>query len=678
MTLKLTVLAAIAGALFAAPGPGVAAAAAQLADLPLEDLMRIEVVSASRKTQPLADVPAAMHVITADDIRSSGVRNLPEALRLAPGVDVAQISGSRWGVSTRGFTGRYANKLLVLVDGRSVYSPLYSGVIWEAERVPLDTIERIEVLHGPAGSVWGSNAVNGVINIITKDAGETPGTLADAALGDGGRRMLRARHGEAGAGSAWRLGAMADEGASGRSVGGGSANDSFRQAMADARWDRAWTPDARSTLEAQLLRSRSDELQIENLYVPPYAQPLPLSLAFDRALLAARHEQRLSAGLSGSLRAALSRETARFGERVDARLDVLDLEASALWQARPGHELSFGASVRHLDLPASSSDWVRFEPARRRGFEWGVYAQDEWTLSPSRWRVVAGARIDHDLYTGSHLQPNARLLFTPRPELALWSGLSRANRTLSRAEHDGIVKLSVLVPGSAANPGPLPIQLLSGGGQAGGMPASRATDAFELGLRAGGGLWSFDLTGFVHRMRDDIAASRAGGTPVLVALPQPHLELNTVDAPYTVHLRGVEASAEWRPATGWRHQLGASYLEVRGPADAAQTGLDRLLHATPRWLAHWRSVVDLSAEWRLDARLRYAGERGPRDGATMHVDAGTALDATLTWRARPGTELQLGGTNLLRGPTVEMQPDFLLAAATRIERRAFLRWRQSF
>jgi len=175
------------------------------------------VVSASRKTQHLGEVPASMHVITADDIRSSGARNLPEALRLVPGLDVAQLSGSRWGISTRGFTGRYANKLLVLVDGRSVYSPLYSGVIWEAERVPLDTIERIEVLHGPAGSVWGSNAVNGVINIITREAGETPGELVDVAIGDGGRRMLRARHGaEAGEGSAWRIGAMADEGGAGR------------------------------------------------------------------------------------------------------------------------------------------------------------------------------------------------------------------------------------------------------------------------------------------------------------------------------------------------------------------------------------------------------------------------------------------------------------------------------
>ena len=194
----------------------------ELADLPLEALMRIEVVSASRKPQHLADVPASMHVITAEDIRSSGARNLPEALRLVPGMDVAQLSSSRWAVSTRGFTGRYANKLLVLIDGRSIYSPMFSGVLWEAERVPLDSIDRIEVLHGPAGSIWGSNAVNGVINIITRAASETQGNAVDVSIGDGGRQAAYARHGGAsGAQSQWRLGVLGERGASG--IGNASA-----------------------------------------------------------------------------------------------------------------------------------------------------------------------------------------------------------------------------------------------------------------------------------------------------------------------------------------------------------------------------------------------------------------------------------------------------------------------
>ncbi len=656
------------------------ARAAQLADLPLEELMRIEVVSASRKTQRLADVAASMHVLTADDIRSSGVRNLPEALRLVPGMDVAQLSGSRWGVSTRGFTGRYANKLLVLVDGRSVYSPIYSGVIWELERVPLDTIDRIEVLHGPAGSIWGSNAVNGVINIITKSSRETQGGLVDVAVGDGGRRTLRARQGgETASGATWRIGAMADEGAAGRSAVGTDGNDAFQQKMVDARWDRTSDDGAHSSVDVQLLKSQSDELQSDGLYVPPYVQPLPIRLDFDRLVVGAHHEQRVSPGMTTSLRAAYTREAVRFGSRTDIKDSVLDADASAVWQILPGHELNFGAGLRYLDMPAHPTDWISFDPINRRGLEWSLYAQDEWTMEPGRWRMTLGARVDHDLYTGSHLQPNLRLLFTPTPDLALWGGLSRANRTLSRGEHDGILKVSVLPPGTAANPGPLPIQLFGGGGQDPTMVSSRYTDAAELGLRMqASSSVSVDATLFTHVLRDDIGASELMGMPVYVATPQPHLEVGIAALPYTVHLRGFEGAVEWRPAPGWRHQLAASYLEVRGPGDAVQTGLDEQLRATPRWLAQWRSVIDLAPKWRLDARLRYAGERGSPSDPTQHVDAYTALDATLSWHAAPSAELQIGGTNLLRPAVVEFRPDFLPASATLVQHRVFVRWVQAF
>lgn len=655
-----------------------AAPAAPLADLPLEELMRIEVVSAARKSQRLADVAASMHVITAEDLRSSGVRDLPEALRLVPGLDVAQLSASRWGISTRGFTGRYANKLLVLVDGRSVYSPLFSGVLWEAERVPLDTIERIEVMHGPAGAIWGSNAVNGVINIITRAAAETQGSLVDVAAGDGGRRALRVRQGGEGDAGAWRLGAATDRGDSGRGADGSDANDAFRHAMADARWDRTWSADARSSLEAKLVRSDSNELQGGNLYVPPYGAPVPVPLRVDRVLLGLRHEDRWSDAVTASLGLFYSHENIRLGDRVKANPRTLAAEVSTVWRVAEAHELSVGGSLRHLDVPADSTDWIRFDPADRHGIEWGAYAQDEWTLVPGLWRAVAGVRVDHDLYSGSHAQPNLRLLFTPQPELALWAGASRASRTPARGEVDGRIKVGVLAPGTPQNPGPLPIQLIASGGDTGGGLARRL-DAFELGLRmqAQSDL-SLDAALFHHRLRDDIGASLPAGAPVFVATPQPHLDLATLGTPYDLRLHGFEAAADWRPAPGWRHVLGASYLRSSVPSDAAASGLDRLIYATPRWLANWRSVVDLAPAWRLDARLRHMGRRGAPADPSQHVAASTALDATLTWRAAESTELSLGATNLLRPAQVEFSPDFGIASATEVPRRFFLRWRQAF
>lgn len=651
-----------------------------LADLPLEELMRVEVVSAARKSQRLADVAASMHVISADDIRSSGARNLPEALRLVPGVDVAQLSASRWAVSTRGFTGRYANKLLVLVDGRSVYSPMFSGVLWEAERVPLDTIERIEVLHGPAGSVWGSNAVNGVINIITKAAAETQGSFVEASVGDGGRRSLRARHGALGYNdSAWRLGAQTDRGDSGRGSDGRDANDAFRQAMADLRWDRRWRAGSRSTLEAQVMRSRSSEIQLEGSYLPPYQTLLPTQLGVDRVTLSARHEERLADDLSASLALNLVDERIRFGNRVHANPRTLDAGFSVIQRLDARHELMYGGGLRHVDLATTDTDWIRFSPQERRGVEWSAFVQDEWTLEPGRWRLTAGVRLDHDLYSGTHPQPNLRLLFTPRDDLALWAGLSRAHRSPSRGEQDGIIRLFVLPPGSPGNPGPLPVQVLGGRGLMGDGGADRMLDAVELGLRTQAtASLSFDVAAFWHLLRDDTGSGLALGAPVFVPTPQPHLELGSVSQPYTVRLHGLEAAADWRPASGWRHQAGLAYLGVRGPADAALTGLQPLLYATPRWQAQWRSVVDLASAWRLDARLRHVGARGAPGDASQHVDAYTALDATLTWRAGPATEIAFGGTNMLRPSVVEFAPDFGLASATLVPRRMFVRWRQSF
>jgi iron complex outermembrane receptor protein len=654
--------------------------AAQLADLPLEELMRIEVVSASRKTQRLADVAASMHVITADDIRSSGVRNLPEALRLVPGMDVAQLSASRWGVSTRGFTGGYANKLLVLVDGRSVYSPMFSGVLWEVERVPLDSIERIEVLHGPAGSVWGSNAVNGVINIITRQASETRGAFVDASAGDGGRQALQLRYGSAsGSDDHWRFNVTTDRGASGKGASGEDANDAFRHAMAEVRWDRRWGADSRSSLEAQFVSSRAGEPQVEGTYLPPYVSLNPVHLDYERTVIAARHEMKLSGALSMSLNASLAAEHIDLGNRVQAQPTVLGAEANAVWRATDAHEATFGAGLRHLDVAADATDWISFSPAQRRGVEWSLYAQDEWTIQPQRWRMTAGVRVDHNLYTGSHAQPNLRLLYTPVADLALWAGASRASRTPARGEQDGILKLSVIPPGTPQNPGPLPIQLLGGNGQFGSATTDRNLDALELGLRTQvNQAWSFDATAFWHRLADDNGAGVPLGDPTFVATPVPHLELSTIAVPYSVRLRGFEAATDWRPALGWRHQLGLSYLDVTVPADAAIIGLDRQLYATPRWLAQWRSVVDVAPNWRLDARVRHVGARGAPSDPSQHVDAYTALDATLTWRVNAAAELSVGGTNLLRPAAVEFSPDYGVAAVTSIPRRVFLRWRQAF
>ena len=668
---------AAAPLLFSAPS-----VSQELADLPLEALMRIEVVSASRKPQHLADVPASMHVITAEDIRSSGARNLPEALRLVPGMDVAQLSSSRWAVSTRGFTGRYANKLLVLIDGRSIYSPMFSGVLWEAERVPLDSIDRIEVLHGPAGSIWGSNAVNGVINIITRAASETQGNAVDVSVGDGGRQAAYARHGGAsGAQAQWRLGVLGERGASGRDTGGEDANDAYRLGQIDARWDGHRTGHSNSTVELQWLRTTSNERQTQPLYVPPYASTVPVQLTYERGVLTGRHETSVSTTFDVSFAGWLVSERIQLEQRLSATPMLGTTEVNARWRGIESHELSLGAGLRYLDIPAEgSSEWAQFVPPERHGFEWSLYAQDDWTLVPGRWRLTGGMRVDHDLYTGSHTQPNLRLLHTPNDALAIWAALSRASRTPARGEQDGIFQVALVPPGSAANPGPLPIMVLSGNGLPGSRQADHQLDAFEIGLRAQPHpLLSMNVAAFRNRLRDTAASGLpAAQAPAFVATPSPHLEVSSLLTPYAVTVRGLEFELDWRPATGWRHQLGLSHFAASVPSDTPLTGVDRSLYATPRWIGHWRSVVDLTAAWRLDLRVRHAGERGAPGDATQHTAAYTALDATLTWRTGGSSEFAVGGTNLLRSAVVEFSPDYGLATATTVPARVFVRWRQSF
>jgi iron complex outermembrane receptor protein len=261
----------------------------------------------------------------------------------------------------------------------------------------------------------------------------------------------------------------------------------------------------------------------------------------------------------------------------------------------------------------------------------------------------------------------------------MWAALSRASRTPARGEQDGIFNVALLPPGSAANPGPLPITVLSGNGLPGSTQADHRLDAIEVGLRVQPhAALSMNVAAFRNRLHDTGATGLPSTqAPVFVATPSPHLEVISLLTPYSVNVRGLEFELDWRPATGWRHQLALSHFAASAPSDSTVTSVDRSLYATPRWIGHWRSVIDVTSAWRLDLRVRHAGERGAAGDATQHTDAYTALDATLSWRAG-SSEFALGGTNLLRPAVAEFSPDYGIATASVIAPRVFARWRQSF
>lgn len=238
----LSIAASIALTVVATQSAGAAAADADApADISLEELLRADVHTASRKAQRLQDVAAAVFVITREDIERSGVTSIPESLRLAPGVEVARIANNRWAVSARGFNGRFANKLLVLMDGRSIYSPLFSGVLWEMEDTLLEDVDRIEVIRGPGAALWGANAVNGVINIITRKARDTRGALAVAGAGSDERGFVALRHGLAVGDGDLRLWAKAFSRDRSVDLAGNDGNDTWRAVRLGFRATGTWT-----------------------------------------------------------------------------------------------------------------------------------------------------------------------------------------------------------------------------------------------------------------------------------------------------------------------------------------------------------------------------------------------------------------------------------------------------
>ena len=393
-----------------------------LADLSLEQLANLPVTSVSKKAEPLADAAASVYVITNDAIRRSGARTLPEALRLAPNLEVAQLGADSWAISARGADATSADKLLVLIDGRIIYSPLLNGTFWDAQGVMLEDIDRIEVISGPGGTLWGTNAVNGVINIITRKSQDTAGTLVSA----GGGRM--------GEDAAARYGAALEDGGSYRAYGmvkgtyaSTSASnmplpDGLNTAQAGFRSDWGGT-DHQFTLQGDAYATNED-------------QNLPGGR--DRASglnLLSHWDDKLPGGSDVSLLAYYDRTNRYAPTDYGEKLDIADVELQQALPEAYSQNFIWGASYRYAmdniqNLPGST---LAFLPAQVNQAWSSVFAQDEAQLAPD-WRLIAGARLEHNPYTGNELLPNLRLAWNLTQDSLLWVAVSRAVRSPTRLD----------------------------------------------------------------------------------------------------------------------------------------------------------------------------------------------------------------------------------------------------
>lgn len=650
----------------------------ELTQLSLEDLLKIEVTSVSRKSQRLTDTAAAAFVLTAEDIQRAGVTSLPEALRMVPGLDVARLGSSRWAVSARGFNGRFAQKLLVLIDGRSVYSPLFSGVFWEAEDVMLEDLDRIEVIRGPGAALWGANAVNGVINIITKKARQTQGGLVAAQAGNVDRGILALRQGgragEAGAFRVWaKLLDRAEFSASDRSDSEGG-EDASRSARAGFRVDAEGVAGGRLTVVGNASRSTSGEVLYGSSLVPPYAVPMRGGQTNRGVNLLGRYEWTMAGGSQTTVQSYID-HTDLDQQVAGEHRTTFDVDFQNRVVSLPGHDLIWGAGYRiSRDRLESASGFLALTPRERTFTLSSAFVHDEIDLVPERWRVVLGSKVERNTYTGVELQPNLRLLYTPSATDTLWAAVSRAARTPSRAERDADVLLSTRAPGSAENPGPLPVRERAVHNEQ--LDAEKLT-ALELGYRGqvGSGL-SIDLATFHNVYRDLRAGRSLGATPVLTG-PVPYVDYailtsNTLRATSN----GFELAVDGHPAAWWRLQAAYTWFRMRGErnGDPANDGLARLLEGSvPRHQLSLRSSMNLGTSQQFDAWLRHV-DRLPALG----VDAYTELDLRYAYKVTRQFELSLVGQNLLAARHAEFVPDLVPGKRLDVGRAGYLRARWQF
>ncbi len=557
-------------------------------DLDLAQLVNITVTSVAKREQSLSDAAAAVFVITQEDIRRSGVTTIADALAMAPGIQVAKISASKWSVSSRGFTGFMSNKQLVLIDGRSVYSPLYSGVFWDSQNVMLEDVERIEVIRGPGGTVWGANAVNGVINIITKRAEDTQGTLVRVGVGDQEPLSTAARYGGKISGTAYgRFYVMYNaHGANELSATGEDAGDDWQPLQSGFRIDGKPGTGKEWTLQGDIYRNRGN--QIDNPYwvdTAPYMLSIKDDIDVQGGNLLGRWRQELSGDSALTIQAYFD-NTKRDETLWQWQYDTIDLDLQ--YETRLGQRQRVTAGVGYRSVGGEGEPSFQISFPHRNDELYSVFLQDEINLVQDRLWLTLGSKFENNDYTGDEWQPSARLLYKPVKNHSLWASVSRAVVNPTVLEQQGRVTLGVV---------PIPPSYTSTtwvGFVGSPSVGSEELIAYEVGYR-----WqaspqlSFDLALFFNDY--DELFTMVQESPLDGQL----FWANGVDG--TSH--GVELSADWKAASWLSFNLAYSYLDPdfspKGGVTVDVTS-ERYNEGSAQHQVSLRSSIELAENWRFN------------------------------------------------------------------------------
>lgn len=612
-------------------------------ELSLEDLMNVKVTSVSKKEQNLFDAAAAIHVISSEEIRRSGATNLPELLRLVPGVDVARINGYLYAVSIRGFNDQFANKLLVLLDGRSIYSNVTSGVFWHQQDVVLEDIDRIEVIRGPGGTLWGANAVNGVINIVRKKSQATQGILVSAGGGSKDRGFATLRYGgKIGETTSYRVfGQFRDRD---QNLG---QNDSSGIAHTGLRFDFEPSEKDQLVVQGDYNHFRGDRTSTFPDFLNSKFTTEDYVMENVAANALTRWSHRLNDHSDFNLQLYYDYYRAENISNIGniSRAHTLDFDFQhRLAFPRARQELLYGMEYRVGFLGGTSARDIQIGPQSSTDHLVSGFLQDEVRLIPNRLILTLGSKFEHNSRSGFEYQPSARLLLKIHPQHSLWASVSRVVRTPSKFDNDLQFNYQ-LIPPQGKQP-PVWVTLL--GNKA---LASERLIAIEGGYRAQPHRnVTVDVTGFFNIYRD-LVLYTAQGKPGFSPQPIPHVQVNLRNAnDIEGNTYGVEASLGWKPLSWWQLRTNYAYHRFDLKTLGGQGTPESIEGRSPRHQMAFFSRMDLPYNLELDFGLRFVDEL-----SRIQVPSYITGEARLAWRPKEGLEFAIVGQNLFQRGHSEFQ-----------------------
>jgi iron complex outermembrane recepter protein len=607
----------------------------QLKSLSLEQLGDVEVTTQSKEPKQVWNTPAAIYVLSNDDIRRSGVTNVADALRLIPGVNVARVNGSRnWAIGIRGFGDQFSKYVLVLIDGRSVYTPLFGGVLWTVDTVILEDIDRIEIIRGPGGTIWGADAVNGIINIITKASQDTQGTLLSAGGGNVDQDTEDARYGASQRGWQCRASAFGFVRSPEFHVQGQPNYDWSRLGQVGFRTDRKEGTNE-VTVQGDAYWGKFGDAQVLSTYTPPAAFISYQSTNVSGGNLRGRWRRAFENHSDLYLQAFWSHDH-RIGSNFGEDRDTFDVDFLHRLPATEQQQFTYGAGIRLSPSKVKQTDITdTFLPLKKTDSIYSAFFQDDLQLIPGKLSFIIGSKLEHNSYTGFEFQPNGRLLFTPTAKLSAWASVSRAIRTPDRVDED--IQVDVFALGS-----PIIYGRVVGNRN---LRAERLI-AYEAGIRSllHPKLY-LDLSAFHNAYHDLIAQ----GPPSVTSAPVPPFPPSSflVTFQYINGIRGktdgFEIAPDWQASSWWRMRAGYSFLNIdlsdqHGFTDTLT--LRTLRGSSPNQQAFLQSQIDLRHRFEFDQSFRYVGSL-PAQG----IKAYTTADARLGWNPSKNASISVTGQN---------------------------------